>query len=321
MAITAGLGGVSGLWSTYILRKFVPMIQANYVFAEYAEPAMLPKNQGYVARWNVPVTFSSSTAGGTLTEASATDGEVTNTTINSVEATIGEAGRWMKVSDLAEETEIVGALDVYAEQFADDGSSEIDNRIRDQALSSTNFLHAGDTASGGVTLTSSDTATAQDFVSIAGFFHGQNAKGWDKLRGDYVWIIHPDQEVDMATHVATDALSWSDVNKHVPEGYEQLVNVHRFVGRLGGVTAVRTTNINTITENVEAYHSVALARWGVGWLGLGMKGPKKPDIKIKRPGPQDTSQPLDMYMTIGWKFKAVGALLDSSRSLVVYTAV
>lgn len=320
MSVTAGLAGVAGLWSTYIFKKMLPMLESNKVFADYAEPAMLPKNAGgYIARWLLPQTFTGDTTG--LTEASATDNEIANTTITSVEATIGQYGDWMKVSDLAEETQISTALDAYSEQFAEAGMGAINTLIRNAALTSTSFLHSGDLTSAGVTLTSSDTVTAKDFVAIAGFFHGTNAKGWANLKGDYAWMIHPNQEVQMSTHVSTSALSWSEVNKQVPEGYAQLINVHNFVGRFGGVTALRTTLIGTVTEDVAAYRSIALARYGVGWLGLGESGPKKPQIKIKRPGPNDTSQPLDMYMTIGWKIAAVARLLDSNRALVVYSTV
>lgn len=318
MAITAGAAAVSGLWTTYILRKMVPMLQDELLFARFAKPATLPKNSGYVARWLLPQKFSGSTSA--LSDGSATDGEKTTVTISKVEATITQYGEWMKVSDLAEETEISSALDTYSEMFAFAGADAIDSLIRNAAVTTTNFLHAGDAATAGATLTSSDKLTLDDFPTITGFFRANNAKGFSELSGDFALLIHPTDEVNLVSDVTTTRLSWSEANKHVPKGFEQLVNNHTFVGRFNGLTALRTTKITTVTEDVSAYRNVALADYGVGWLGLGQDGPKKPMIKIKRPGPSDTSQPLDMYMTIGWKVNMVARLLDSNRVLNVYSA-
>jgi len=320
MAVTAGLAAVTGLWTTYILRKFVPMLKNELVFADYAEPAQIPRNSGgYVARWNIPQKFNGSTT--VITEASAgTVGERTNTTITAVEATISTYGEFMKVGEIAEMSQITGALDVYGEQFMYAGEQAIDSLIKAVALTTTNVYKTG----GGVgtgTLTASTTATVRDFPKIAAFFRAGGAKGHESLKNDFVWIIHPDQETNILTENTSNSLSWSQVNQNVPAGYEQLINNHRFVGRYAGVTAIRTAEIGTSTADVTAYASVALARWGVGWLGLGETGPTAPSIKIKRPGPSDTSQPLDLYMTIGWKFKAVARLLDVARVLKVYSSV
>ena len=320
MAVTAGLAAVSGVWTTYILRKFVPMLRNELVFADYAEPAQIPKNSGgYVARWLIPTKFNGSTT--VITEASAGSvGERTNTTISSVEATISTYGEFMKVSEIAEMSQITGTLDVYGEQFMYAGQQVIDTLIRTTALTTTNIYKTG----GGVgtgTLTTSLTATVRDFPKIAAFFRGGGAKGHDSIKGDFLWVIHPDQETNILTENTSNSLSWSQVNQNVPAGYEQLINNHRFVGRYSGVTAIRTAEIGTSTADVTAYASIALARWGVGWLGLAENGPTAPSIKIKRPGPNDTSQPLDLYMTIGWKFKAVARLLDVNRVLKVYSSI
>ena len=324
MAITAGFAAVSGVWTTYINKKFVDMLTPNKVIANFAEPAQLPKQAGgYVARWNIPTRLAGVTD--TLVENSATDGEVTTVTITPVEATIAEYGQWMKVSDLAADTNIRGTLDVYAEQFSDAAIDTIELKCKASALTSTNFLHAGDTAVNQATLTSGDTATAQEFVAIGGFFNGQNARGFSKIGGRYAWFIHPDQEVDIQAAVTTDALSWSNVKMHTPEGYKEMNSLDtKMVGSLGQVCAFRTTNIGTVTEDVAAYQSFALARFGIGWVDLDNAKPQDMGgnyIKIKRPGPNDTSQPLDMYQTIGYKIRAQSELLDSSRALVVYSAV
>jgi hypothetical protein len=200
------------------------------------------------------------------------------------------------------------------------GARAIDRLIINAADDTTNFLHSQDTATAGVTLDAANTMIAQDLPVIAGFFRSNNARGWSKLSGDYMLAIHPDQETYLITDVTTGRFSWSDVNKHVPKGFEQLMNNHQFVGRISGVSVLRTTLIGTVNEDVTAHVNIALARYGVGWLGLGTTGPKKPSIKLKHPGPTSTNDPLDTNHTLGWKVRAVARLLDANRALILYSA-
>jgi len=317
--ITVGGTDVAGLWSTYIIRQAVPGLKAKLFFPDYCEPALVPRGAGgFVARWLVPTMRIGSTTA--LTEGSS--GSAANMiTITSVEGTVADYGEWFNIGDLSKETEITEALDIYRDQVEYAGSGAINRRLYTAAVSSTNFLHAGDTATAGVTLVAGNILTAQDFPVIAGFFHNANAEGFNRLGGDYMLAIHPNQEVQLVTDVTNTRLSWSEVNKHVPMGFEDLVNNHRFVGRLGGVTALRTTLVGTVTEDVAAYRAVALARYGVGWFGIAEKGPKMPRIIMKSPGPTSTNDPLDTNHTLGWKARMAERLLDANRALVVYSVV
>ena len=316
--ITMGATNVS-LWTTYILKKFVPGLKARLFFTDYAKPGMLPRAAGNVARWLVPTMR----VGSTTALVDGTSGSAASAvTITGVEATIADYGEWFNVSDLAEATEVSTALDAYREIMEYAGAGSINTLLYNAGVTATNFLHAGDTTIGQVTLTSTDYLTAQDFPVVAGFFNARNAQGFQALGGDFMFAIHPDAETHLVTDVTTTRLSWSEVNKHVPAGYDKLVANHRYVGRLAGVTALRTTIVKTDTEDVSAHFNLALADYGVGWLGLGEKGPRRPEIKYKRPGPQSTNDPLDTNNTLGWKVRMTTANLDAgNRSLVVYSAV
>lgn len=322
MAVTADVGGLTGVWTdVYILRRFVDMLKAELLFAKFSEPAMIPKNTGgYVARWNIPQSFSGSTT--VLTEASAgTVGERTSTGINSVESTINTYGEFMKLGEIASDSWTPGTGEVFAEQFSYAGADAIDNLIYTQAKLATNDLTSGDTTAGtGTTPTAATVARITDFSAIAGFFYGQNAKGFKGLGGDFVWLMHPNQEVDLVTELTTDSTSaWRQTFRNTDKVVNTLIDNHRMVGSFGSVTAFRTTQIDSAVEGVTTYVSIALARWGLGWAGLGEQGPTAPVMKRKRPGPNDTSQPLDLYETIGWKVKLAAKLLDNSRILIVYS--
>lgn len=316
--ITMGATNVS-LWTTYILKKFVPGLKAKLFFTDYARPAMLPRGAGNIARWLVPTMRVGSTTA--LTDGSS--GAAANAvTITGVEGTIADYGEYFNVTDLAQETEVSTALDAYRDIMEYAGAGAINTLIYNAADDATNFHHVGDSTITGVTLAAADILQAQDFAIVANFFNARDATGFEKLGGDFLLAIHPDAEFELVTDVTNTRLSWSEVNKHVPAGFDTLVNNHRFVGRLGGVTALRTTLIGTVTEDVAAYVNVALADYGVGWLGLGESGPRRPEIKYKRPGPQSTNDPLDTNNTMGWKARMVAANLDAgNRSLIVYSVV
>jgi N4-gp56 family major capsid protein len=319
MASQIAVGGtdVAGLWTDYILRDFVPGLEAELLFANYAEPAMIPRGAGgYIATWNIPtmregsVSALSACSSGTVSDM---------ITITRVTAAVTSYGEWFEIDDLAEQSEISEALDQYKEMVKYAGAAAIDRLIINAADGTANFLHVGDTSTNGAALTAGDDLKAVNLPVVASYFRANNAKGWPNLSNDYMLAVHPNAELTMVTDVTTAALSWSEVNKHVPQGFQQLIDNHRFVGRLNGVSVLRTTQIATVTEDVAAYVNIALARWGVGWLGLGEKGPKAPMVKLKRPGPQSTNDPLDMCNTLGWRVNAVAQLLDSNRALVVYS--
>ena len=310
---------VAGVWTEYINREFVPGLKANLVFANYSEPAMIPRGVGgHIAIWNVPTMRNGSTSALTAcSSGTATD----MVTITKVTAGVTSYGEWFEIDDLAMQTQITGALDQNRDIVQYAGATAIDSLVKAAGVATTNFFHSGDTTTAGATLAAGDQLKAKDLPVIGGFFRANNAKGWPNLSQDFMVAIHPDMETTMVTDVTTAALSWSEVNKYVPRGFEQLIDNHQFVGRMNGVSVLRTTMIGTVDEDVSAHQALALARWGVGWLGVGQKGPKTPTIKIKRPGPQSTNDPLDMCNTLGWKVQAVGKLLDASRALVVYSAV
>ena len=309
----------AGFYSTYIIRKLIPGLKAELLFQDYAEPARVPARQGHVvARWNVPVMRVGSVTPlveGTLVA-------VANIlTVTNVETTIEDFGEWCYIEDLANETAISESLDAYKDIVQYAAASSLDTLHYNTCVDNfTSFLHSGDTATAGVTLATTNTMTAQDLPVIAAHFHAGNTKGFDSLSGDFALFIHPNTEKDLVTHVTTAALSWSEMNKYVPAGFEQLINTHRFVGRMQGVSVLRTTIIGTLTEDVAAYRCVALARWGLGTLGLGTTGPKAPEIKFKSPGKSSTNDPLDQLHTLGWKFRNARAVLQQPTGLIFYAA-
>lgn len=310
---------VTGIFSNYVLRDFVPGLTRNTFFMDYTEPAVIAAGSAaHTATWNVPTMRGGSTTplvDGTIS------GNTNMVTLTPVEATVRDYGEWMAIGRLADAASIPAALDSYREIAMESGARALDDLTYAQATSGVNMHHSRDLAVNGSSLVSTDTLIAQDLPIIAGFFRSNDAKGFDSLGGDYMLAINPNQEVDLVTDVTNARLSWAEVNKHVPVGFDQLINNHRFVGRLNGVSVLRTTTVVTVSagaEEAESYKAVALARYGVGSLGLGEKS-LKPRIIMKSEG--GTYDPLDQIQTLGWKLRGAWALLDANRALIVYSAV
>lgn len=333
MSIIAGTAGYSGLWTNvYIIRTFVEMLKDELTFAKLSEPANIPKNAGgYIARWNIPQRFIGTVTA--RTEASAgTVGDLTGTTINTAEATISEYYDSMKIGKVSSDSFVDGTLDVFYEQFAFAGASAIDTLLRNAARTgSTSSLSSrgpngatGVVATGLGTLFSAATdnqnLTVRDFPVIAGYFFGGNCRGFKELRGDFGLIIHPKQETLLVTEFSSSAIGWTDVNQYTETGYGQLFDKMRIVGRFAGLTAMRSTMIQTSTVgSTFAWSAVALAKYGLGWAGLGESGPMAAELIHKTPNEHDTSQPANTYDTLAWKVRAAFKMLDAARVLNVYS--
>ena len=327
MAVTFGTtgGNAAGLWTTYILRKFIPALRDNLVLSQYAEKASLPKGEGaLVARWNKMANLAVDAVA--LDEGSATDNMITEVAVTSVEATVASYGQWMQISDLAEESVTRSALDAYSDTFAYAGAKVLDKLIYNQAVATTSLLKSGDTSATTEIMVSTNVLTAQDAVVVGELLRANNARGFESLGNKYYFGISAEQELDLVTDVTTTRLSWSNVFQHTSPGLDRIVNKTNgdVVGAIGRVVVGLCDAVDTVvaesTTNVTVYRGIALSRHGVGWLGFGTKQ-TSPKIIMKRPGSGDTSNPLNQYMTVGYKFKGVSKLLDSSRAFTVYSAI
>ena len=88
------------------------------------------------------------------------------------------------------------------------------------------------------------------------------------------------------------------------------------VGALYGTRFVVSTNAGSGTGATdETFHAYVFGRdaYAVSELsGQGM------EMIRKEPGPQDTSNPLNMFSTVGWKFVLAAKVLQSVRAVQIY---
>ena len=87
------------------------------------------------------------------------------------------------------------------------------------------------------------------------------------------------------------------------------------VGTLHGVRFVETNNEVTESSTTTVYHTYVFGKNAYGMLSL--EGQPESRIIIKTPGPNDTSNPLNMYSTVGWKAYFVAKVLNSDWVIAI----
>lgn len=310
-------------------RQFIPFLRVKLRFADYTTPGSQPKGGGSKQlRWLLFNKITQDETGG-LTEGSASDGEVTTLSVTTISTTVAEYGAWVKISSLADLAHTPETREQYAKGLAEHGARTLDTLLRNVADDTTTFLVSGETATGTGTLAATETATAQDIAVLAGRFNQNDAEPVPGV-GMYVCIVHSEVAQDIVTDVTTGRLSWSEVNKHVPGLDGQKKIIEGVEGAIYGCMVVRSNNITTtvLTNTITAYKNIALADYAVGRASFdamtprgARNGQKGPALIPKMSGPQDTSNPLSMFSTLGWKLNSGQALLDSNRAILFYSAV
>lgn len=308
-------------------REFIPFLRNSLRFADYAKVGSQPKGGGSVSlRWMLFTKIDQDETGG-LTEGDATDGEITTLSVTTITTTVAEYGAWVKISSLADLAHTPETRAQYAEGLGEHGARTLDTLLRNVADNTTTFLVSGEVATGTGTLATTETAMAQDIAIISGRFNQNDAKPVPGL-GMFVCIVHGEVEQDIVTDVTTGRLSWSEVNKHVAGIDGQKKIIEGTPGAIYGTMILRSNNITTavLTNTVTAYKNIAIADSGYGRASFDAMTPKGgkakgPALLASSANGNDTSNPLRMFSTLGWKFNSGQALLDSNRVILYYSAV
>jgi len=314
-------------------REWVPFLSEKLVLMDHATPGTLDRNVGSkTLRWLEFNKITQDETGG-LTEASATDGEVAALSITTYTTTVGEYGAWAKLSSLVELAHTPQTRQAYIKGFSEHGARTMDSLVRDAISTATGFtttfLVSGETAKNTGTLATAETAIANDVAIITKIFRGNDAEPFTKLGGHYVCVVHSEVESDIVTDMTTTHLNWQEINKYVHGIDGQKKIVQGSPGAVYGTMIQVSNNITTatLTTGIVAYANLALAVDGVGvasFSGMTPKnsggGAKGPRIIIKSSGSQDTSNPLSMFNTIGWKAALGQKALGNNRAIVYYSS-
>lgn len=286
--------GLTQLMSIYYDKVFLDRAEAELRNDFGSQKRTFPKNSGKTIYFNRFSTLAAATT--PLTEATNPSAVDMSSTI--VSATIAEYGTYTVVGSLFEMTSIDEGLKEHIEVLGYNAGFTIDTLIAAElSANATEQLAGAKTNITAVAATDTLSSTeikkavrtlkknkARTFAN--GMFRGiAPVSAVYDLRGDSTWL---------SAQIYTDASA-------VKNGS---------IGSLHGVEFVETNNEVTISSTVTVYQTFIFGMNAYGTLNLAGQPDKR--IIVKNSGPQDTSNPLDMYSTIGWKASFVAKVLNAN---------
>ncbi len=268
-----------------------------------AQVKNVPLNSGQVVRW----TRFSPLAIVTSALSEATNPAETAMTATQVSATLLEYGAVTNVSSLFSMTQIDVDLKEHVEVHGQNAGESIDQLIRTE-------LHSGATAqivSGATLLTDvhlTDVFTGLEVRKAVRTLKLNKAQRFES--GLYRGIIGPANSYDLFGNS-----EWLDAHRYTTsDAIERGV-----VGKLHGVEFVETNNqyvalsggFSTAVSSVaNVYSTFIFGKNAYGVINLGSI--TAPTVIVKNPGPNDTSNPLNMFSTVGWKMPFACKTLNST---------
>lgn len=286
-----------------------------------AQVKNVPLNSGAVVRW----TRFSPLALITTALSEATNPAEVAMTATQVSATLAEYGNVTNVSSLFSMTQIDVDLKEHIEVHGQNAGESIDVLIR-------NELHSGATAqvvstAGGSTNTNlTDIHQTDIFTGLevrravrtlkinkaqrfeSGLFRGiiGPASSYD-LFGNSEWL-------DAHRYTTSDAIERGVVGKL--HGVEFVETNNQYVALSGGFSGTPVTAASAGVANV--YSTFVFGKNAYGVVNLGSI--TAPTVIVKNPGPNDTSNPLNMFSTVGWKMPFATKTLNSTWVIEIKTS-
>lgn len=291
--------------STYYDKVFLERAKLTIVHDVGAQVKKIGRNMGTTVKWNRMTPLAVATT--PLTEGTTPSAVAMSTT--AVSATAVQYGNWTQTSDLYELTSIDAGLKEQVDVMGQNAGETIDTLIRDE-------LDGGGTSQVVNSLAVS-AVTATDIIDGVEIRKAVRTLKVNKARmfadGHFYGII----PVSVSADLRGDS-EWLDAHRYVTP--ENIKNGE--IGRLHGVRFFETNNEMVSADagsgNVDVYTTFIFGANAYGTVDLaGQTGPR---VIVKNPNGNDTSNPLDLYSTVGWKANFVCKVLNSSWLIELKTA-
>lgn len=278
----------------YLEKVFLERSEAATIHSEGAQKKTLGKNMGTTVSFTKRTPFTAATTalieGENPSEVGITSSKVT--------ATLRGYGAWTKISSLLYNTSIDRQAKETVEMMSQNAGETIDALVR-------NVLHAGATvqfANGKSTLTGitdDDVLTVKEVKKAVRALKKNNAPVFED--GYYLGKVGPDTAYNLM-----DDAAWIDAQKYT-------ARKELYKGEIGSLHKVRfieaSSNQKTESSSKTVYSNFIHGKEAFGVVDLSGEGLKK--LIVKMPDKGDTSNPLNQFMTFGWKAEAfAAAVLD-----------
>lgn len=307
--------GLSGLMSTFYDKKFLERAKAELRYDFGATVKKASQNQGKSIIFNRLTPLALVTAA--LTEAT-NPSEVAMTTTQ-VTATLAEYGTYTTVGSLFKMTSIDEDLKEHVDVHGQNAGESIDNLIRLElsANATRQIVNTATVASTTSTIHTSDVITGLEIRRAVRTLKLNKAP---KFAGAmYRGVLNPAVSMDLMGNS-----EWLDAHRYTTaDAIERGV-----VGKLHGVEFVESNQTSvdlsggfstSTTDVANVYSTYVFGRGGYAMVSLDSFD--APKIYVKNPGSGDTSNPLDLWSTVGWKMPFAAKVLNSNWVVKILTGV
>lgn len=305
--------GLSNLMSTFYDKVFLERAknELRYDFGATVKKAAM--NQGKSIIFNRLTPLALVTAA--LTEAT-NPAEVAMTSTQ-VTATLAEYGTYTTIGSLFKMTSIDEDLKEHVEVHGQNAGESIDNlmRLELSANATRQIVNTATVASNTSTIHTSDVITGLEIRRAVRTL--KLAKAPRFAGAMYRGIIGPQVAMDLF-----GASEWLDAHRYTTsDAIERGV-----IGKLHGVEFVESNNptvnlsggFSTSTTDVaNVYETYVFGRGGYAMVSLDSFS--APKIYVKNPGAGDTSNPLDLWSTVGWKMPFACKTLNAAWIVKILT--
>lgn len=272
---------------TYLIETFLERSTKANVHAEGAKKRVHSQNSGKTMTWNRYEPLAPKTTA--LTEA--TNPTEVNITSEVVSATLKEYGGFDKISSLLYGTSIDRAAKEKVEVMSQNASETIDTLVRDELYAGATTQFAGSGAA--ITdVAATDTLTSTEVRKAVRTLKKNNAIKYSD--GYFLGKVGADTSFDLQGDS-----TW--VNAHTYKDGQELYKGE--LGKLHGVRFLEATSDqkfddNAGTSSADVYSNFIHGQEAIGVVDLAGNNMK---LIIKNSDKGDTSNPLNMFMTLGWK--------------------
>jgi len=328
---------LSNTMATFYDKVFLERLKALLRFGVGAYMRKIPANAGKTIIFNrMAVPTLATTA---LTEGTTPAGSSLST--SQVTATVAIYGDFVQTSDFYEETSIDANLKEQVSVMAQQGAETVNQKIRqvmtsflttpgstiqrvggvatDALIASTHVLTGSEIRRAVRTLKTNKAMTFED-----GFFKSiiPVECAYD-LRGSTDWI-------SANTYVNAENWKNGEIGRLHGVVFYETNDSTVTAGGTGGTIVYNYVPSGTVgtaslslsgTTVTNVYETFVFGKQAYGIVEIeGADAGQEPIIFVKKPSASDTSNPLNLYSTIGWKVKFAAVMLNSSWSISIRSA-
>lgn len=301
---TSTTSGLSGELVLYLEKRFLLRSRNAIVFGEGLMKQTLPVNMGKTITWN---RYSALTVASTaLTEGTNPTGVTPSGT--QVSTTLAQYGNVLPVTDLLFVTSIDREAKEKTDLAAQNMAETLDTLNRNELWTGATVQLANGRAAL-TAITSTDTLTSTEIRRVRRSLRKQNAIPYDD--GCFLAKTGPDTSFDLVN----DSV-WLAVSEYGDSAKSAIFNQE--IGKLFQVRFLEATaNQYNESSTVTVYSTFVHGQQAVGCVDLD----SLPNgLIIKQSGDQDTSNALNLFMTIGWKAAYAVKTLNANWSYVIKSA-